>query len=89
MIMMIRMIIANPGVQVHKSCIRGLCLDPVNYNLDDHDHDHYDHDDEIQVMWGQGQLPPGSVPMWGPGMPGETITFIWSFTGRLINYLDL
>ena len=21
-------------------------------------------------MWGQGQLPPGSVPMWGPGMPG-------------------
>ena len=32
-------------------------------------------DDEIQVMWGQGQLPPGSVPMWGPGMPGEQNIF--------------
>ena len=54
-------------------------------DLNEDNHDNYDHkyDDEIQVMWGQGQLPPGSVPMWGPGMPGEIISFM------LMNYLDI
>ena len=42
-------------------------------------------DDEIQVMWGQGQLPPGSVPMWGPGMPGEPISLIFMYTELLMN----
>ena len=53
--------------------------------LDEDNHDNYDHeyDDKIQVMWGQGQLPPGSVPMWGPGMPGEIISLM------LMNYLDI
>ena len=36
---------------------------------------------QIQVMWGQGQLPPGSVPMWGPGMPGETFNRKYNFLG--------
>ena len=42
-------------------------------------------DDEIQGMWGQGQLPPGSVPMWGPGMPGEPISLIFMYTEVLMN----
>ena len=58
---------------------------PSNYHEDDDDdddedddgYDDEDDDDEIQVMWGQGQLPPGSVPMWGPGMPGEATYLIF------------
>ena len=54
-----------------------ICWDGYhNYEYD------YEYDDAIQVMWGQGQLPPGSVPMWGPGMPGEIISLM------LMNYLD-